>query len=44
MGLGPSHPVDDLLDLSQRVMKGWVARLNRAPLYVAFKLWMGQAR
>lgn len=45
IGLGCSSTLqDDVLDLSQRMVKGFVTRITRAPLYIAFKLWSGQAR
>jgi hypothetical protein len=34
----------EVLELSHRVVAGWVARVSRAPLYVAFRLWQGAAR
>lgn len=36
--------LDDVLELSHRVVKGFVCRVTRAPLYIAFKLWAARAR
>jgi hypothetical protein len=35
---------DDVLELSHRVVRGFVARLTRAPLYITFRLWAALAR
>jgi hypothetical protein len=35
---------DDVLELSHRVVRGFIARVTRAPLYIAFRLWAAHAR
>ena len=43
----PAHPEDfeaDLIDLSARMMKGFVYRVSRFSLLLAFKLWAAEAR
>ncbi len=35
---------DDLMDLSARVVRGFVTRVARFPMALAFKLWAAQAR
>ncbi len=35
---------DDMLELSHRVVKGWAARVGRAPLFISFRLWLAATR